>query len=84
MTKNPPHYVIVGQGLGPMDADFTVRIGADNAAHAACQEWGRRAKLPAHEAECAGYHLFFPAVCLAYQYTYECIVKDEDGPQISN
>ena len=76
VTENPPHYVIVQQALGLADADSTVRVGADNAADAKCREWGRVARLPAHDAVCSGRHPFFPTICMGYQYTYECILDD--------
>ena len=74
LTENLPHYVVIFHEFGPMDADFTVRVAADDKAEEVCEEHGRVAKLPARDSKCAGRHLF-ARYCVGYQYTYECVVN---------
>ena len=72
VTENPPHYVMIHQPMGIDGSDATLRVGADNAADAACRKHERRAKLPASAVDCIHWHWML-RVCLSYQYTYECV-----------
>ena len=71
ITESPPHYAIIVHSFGMMDSEYTTRIPSDEKAEEVCRGWGRVAKLPAKEAECAAHHMLL-RYCMGYKYLYEC------------